>query len=228
MSLGERARCVLGNHDIHLLAVAAGVRKPGRRDTINDILAASDRDDLLDWIRHRPLAIEENGFLLVHAGVLPQWSVEQTLELAREAEKLLRSENWQSRIGDIFGNQPFKWKGTLKGTERLRVVINALTRLRFCTEAGEMEFSFNGPPADAPQGYVPWFDVQNRRSSNATIVCGHWSALGLMLRPNIIAIDTGCVWGGKLTAVNLDTDPSIRNAIQVNCSEEGLPIEIKE
>nr|WP_066731888.1 symmetrical bis(5'-nucleosyl)-tetraphosphatase [Cupriavidus sp. D384] len=226
-SLGNRAKCVLGNHDIHLLAVAAGVRKLGRRDTIQDILGAPDREELLDWLRHIPLAREENGFLLVHAGVLPQWSVEQTLDLASEVEKLLRGPNWRTRIRDIFGNEPVRWKDSLKGDDRLRVIVNALTRLRFCTEMGDMEFSFSGPPADAPVNYLPWFDVPGRQATDATVVCGHWSALGLMLRPDVIALDTGCVWAGQLSAVSLDV-PKNRKLVQVNCKEEGLPIEAKE
>lgn len=227
ISLGDRAKSVLGNHDIHLLAVAAGVRKPGRRDTIQDILEAPDREELLDWLRHLPLAREENGFLLVHAGVLPQWSVAQTLDLASEVEKLLRGPNWRTRIRDIFGNEPVRWKDSLTGDDRLRVIVNALTRLRFCTEMGDMEFSASGPPADAPDDYLPWFDVPGRKTAGTTIVCGHWSALGLMLLPDVIALDTGCVWAGQLSAVSLDT-PQNRKLVQVNSREAGLPIAAKE
>ncbi|WP_444633063.1 symmetrical bis(5'-nucleosyl)-tetraphosphatase [Cupriavidus oxalaticus] len=224
MSLGERARFVLGNHDIHLLAVAAGVRRPGRRDTLGPILCAPDKDSLLDWLRRQPLALLENGFLLVHAGMLPQWTVEQAMELAAEVEKLLRGPNWKSAIAEIFGNTPSTWSDKLKGADRVRVTVNALTRLRFCTPAGEMEFASKGTLEDRPAGFLPWFDAPGRKSVGTTIVCGHWSALGLLMRPDLISLDTGCVWGNKLTAVRLEAAPAARHVVQVECMEDGTLI----
>ncbi|CAG2158765.1 Bis(5'-nucleosyl)-tetraphosphatase, symmetrical [Cupriavidus numazuensis] len=222
ISLGTRAKVVLGNHDLHLLAVAAGVRKPGRRDTLDSILAAPDRDVLIEWIRHQPLALLENGFLLVHAGVLPQWTVEQVMELAAGVEKALRGPNWKSAIVSMFGNAPAAWNDKLEGADRLRVTVNALTRLRFCTPAGEMEFASKGSLENRPAGFLPWFDVPDRKSADTTIVCGHWSAIGLLLRPNLMSIDTGCVWGSKLTAVQMAPDPQVRRVVQVDCQEVGL------
>lgn len=214
---GARARTVLGNHDIHLLAVAAGVRKKGRSDTLDDILAAPDRDALLDWLRHQPLALEEDGFLLVHAGVLPQWTATQVLELAREVEKQLQGPGWQDFLANVFGNTADRWQDGLRGIERQRVVVNALTRLRFCSAEGVMDFKTKEGADGAPQGFMPWFEVPGRRSSDVTVVCGHWSTLGLVMRPNLLALDTGCVWGGRLSAVRLAHDPSARDLVQVDC-----------
>ena len=217
--MGDRAQTVLGNHDIHLLAVAAGVRKPGRTDTLDDILEAPDRDDLLGWLRHRPMALEENGFLLVHAGVLPQWSTEQTLELARDVERELQGPNWQSFLADVFGNAADRWHDGLRGIERHRVVVNALTRLRFCSADGVMDLKTKEGLGKAANGFMPWFDVPGRRTVDATVVCGHWSTLGLVMRPNLMALDTGCVWGGKLTAAKLARYPSQRTVVQVDCPQ---------
>ncbi|CAG2128666.1 Bis(5'-nucleosyl)-tetraphosphatase, symmetrical [Cupriavidus yeoncheonensis] len=222
--LGARAETVLGNHDIHALAAAAGLRKNGKSDTLQDILIAPDREDLLTWLRHRPLALLEDGFLMVHAGVLPQWSAEQVIDLAHEVEEQLQGPNWQDFLADIFGNAADRWHDGLRGVERHRVVINALTRLRYCTADGVMDFKTKEGLGKAPAGFMPWFDVPARRTENVTVVCGHWSTLGLVMRPNLMALDTGCVWGGKLTAARLAADPAARTLIQVECPQYCDPL----
>lgn len=216
---GERAHCVLGNHDLHLLAVAAGIRKMKDSDTIADILAAPDAQALLDWLRHRPFAHFEHGMLMVHAGLLPQWDVSLTLELADELQRALRAPGWKETLRDLYGNEPRRWSPDLKRKERMRVAFNALTRIRFCTPDGAMEFAANGGPKAAPPGHLPWFDAPERRSADVTIVFGHWAALGLMLRENLVALDSGCVWGNRLSAVRLAANPNERTVVQVDCGE---------
>ncbi|WP_439668176.1 symmetrical bis(5'-nucleosyl)-tetraphosphatase [Cupriavidus necator] len=223
-AMGSRAETVLGNHDIHLLAVAAGVRKKGKSDTLDDILTAPDCEDLLTWLRHRPLALLENNFLLVHAGVLPQWTATQVIDLAREVEDQLQGPNWQGFLADIFGNAANRWHDGLRGIERHRVVVNALTRLRYCTVDGVMDFKTKEGLGKAPDGFMPWFDVPGRRTGDVTVVCGHWSTLGLVMRPNLMALDTGCVWGGKLTAARLAQDPAERTVVQVDCPQYCDPL----
>ncbi|CAN7452914.1 symmetrical bis(5'-nucleosyl)-tetraphosphatase [Cupriavidus necator] len=223
-AMAPHAETVLGNHDIHLLAVAAGVRKKGKSDTLDDILTAPDCEDLLTWLRHRPLALLENNFLLVHAGVLPQWTAPQVIDLAREVEDQLQGPNWQAFLADIFGNAADRWHDGLRGIERHRVVINALTRLRYCTVDGVMDFKTKEGLGKAPEGFMPWFDVPGRRTGDVTVVCGHWSTLGLVMRPNLMALDTGCVWGGKLTAARMAQDPAERTVVQVDCPQYCDPL----
>jgi bis(5'-nucleosyl)-tetraphosphatase (symmetrical) len=218
-ALGDSAEMVLGNHDLHLLAVSIGIRKPGRGDTISDIVDAPDRDELLTWLRHRPLALMEQGHLLVHAGLLPQWTAQQALELAHEVETVLRGPDWQDFLRDMYGNEPARWDDSLEGAARLRCIVNAMTRLRFCSADGTMDFHAKEGLGDAPPGFMPWFDVPGRRSADTTVICGHWSTLGLVLRPDLIALDTGCVWGGKLTAVCLED----RSVLQVDCPQYRQP-----
>lgn len=218
-SLGNAATVTLGNHDLHLMAMAHGIRRVHPDDPMNEILQADDCADLLDWLRQQPLAHREGEHLLVHAGVLPQWTAEQTLDLAQEVETVLGGPDWVDFLREMYGNQPAKWDDSLRGVERLRCIVNALTRLRFCTADGEMEFDTTSGIETAPAGYMPWFDVPGRKTEDVTVVFGHWSTLGLMLRPNLIALDTGCVWGGKLTAVRLDD----RAVFQIDCPEFKRP-----
>jgi bis(5''-nucleosyl)-tetraphosphatase (symmetrical) len=212
-SLGKAAIVVLGNHDLHLLAIAEGVRKPHRDDTLDGILHAPDRDELLDWLRHRPLMHVAEGYAMVHAGLLPQWDISRALTLAGEVEAALRGEQRHELFLHMYGNSPAQWSDTLDGYPRLRVIINAMTRLRMCTADGVMEFGHKTSPSDAPAGYVPWFDVPMRVSRGTPIICGHWAALGLLCRPDVLAIDTGCVWGRELTAVRLED----RQLFQCGC-----------
>ncbi|RQT76724.1 symmetrical bis(5'-nucleosyl)-tetraphosphatase [Burkholderia cepacia] len=215
--LGPRATVVLGNHDLHLLAVSAGLRTERPGDTIGEILDAPDADALLDWVRHRPFVHAENGMLLVHAGVLPQWDITLVLELADELQRALRAPDWRDTLQQLYGNEPNQWSPNLKKRDRMRVAFNAFTRVRFCTPDGAMEFKANGGLDSAPPGYLPWFDVPGRRTEDVTVVFGHWAALGLMLRENVVALDSGCVWGNQLSAVRLTADPAQRTVTQVQC-----------
>jgi len=215
--LGARAVTVLGNHDLHLLAVAWGIRKAHRSDTLHEILAAPDRAALLDWLRTRPLAHLDGDHLMVHAGVLPAWDAAQTVALAGEVSTALGGADPLSFLQTMYGNEPAAWDERLRGADRHRVVVNALTRLRFCTPEGVMEFATKDAADAAPPGHLPWFEVPDRRTRGLTVVFGHWSQLGLMQRPGLLALDTGCVWGRQLTAVQLATDPVDRRVWQVDC-----------
>jgi bis(5'-nucleosyl)-tetraphosphatase (symmetrical) len=212
-SLGDSAITVLGNHDLHLLAVAAGVAQLHRSDTLDEILAAPDRDELLTWLRQQRLMYVEGNNVMVHAGLLPQWSIKQAAKLAREVETVLRGDDYIKFLEHMYGNTPNSWDDELSGYKRLRVITNAFTRLRICTPEGEMEYKFKGEVEKMPAGYVPWFDVPKRTSQDATVFFGHWSALGLKVTPNVIALDTGCLWGGTLTAMRLED----RQLFQVEC-----------
>jgi len=198
-----RAECVLGNHDLHLLAIDAGIRKTKGLDTVANILKAPDRRELINWLRKRPLALSNGNVLTVHAGVLPQWDLQQTIECAQEVEKALRSKSYKDFLGNMYGNMPNKWSNSLKGYERLRVITNALTRLRFCTPSGLMEFASAQGLEDGPTGYIPWFKAPKRKTQDTVIYFGHWSTLGLLRDHNVVGLDTGCVWGGKLTAMEI-------------------------
>jgi bis(5'-nucleosyl)-tetraphosphatase (symmetrical) len=202
--LGTRARTILGNHDLHLLCVAEGFARLHTGDTLDPILAAPDRDELLTWLRMRALAMYEDGFLMVHAGVFPSWSSEQTIFLAHEVETFLHGPRYQDFLSVMYGNEPNHWDNALVGFERLRSIVNALTRMRLCTPEGRLDFSHKGALADAPNGLIPWFDVPNRLTSDHTVIFGHWSALGLVMKSNLIGVDTGCLWGRTLTAVRLE------------------------
>ena len=203
MALGDAATTVLGNHDFHLLTIAAGHRKPHRDDTLDAILAAPDRDALVAWLAARPLVVAEGSLALVHAGFLPAWTVEQALALSREVQAMLAGERAHAFLGALYGDEPRTWSDDLEGFDRLRAVVNACTRLRFCTADGTMEFREKRGPCHVPDSYLPWYAHAHRRSAAATVVCGHWSTLELLLAPNVLMLDSGCLWGGTLTAVRL-------------------------
>lgn len=212
-SLGDSAITVLGNHDLHLLAVAAGEAELHRTDTLDEILNAPDREELLHWLRHQRLLHAQDGYVLVHAGLLPQWSVPEAESLAREVEAALCGDDYAIFMKRMYGNTPDRWDDSLTGYKRLRVIVNAFTRMRVCTREGEMEFRFKGEVENIPAGYQPWFDIPKRASRDATVIFGHWSALGLLLRKNVFALDTGCLWGGPMTAIRLED----RKLFQVSC-----------
>jgi bis(5'-nucleosyl)-tetraphosphatase (symmetrical) len=228
-ALGDAAQCLLGNHDLHLLALSEGVRKPSRKDTAQDVLLAPDGNALIDWLRHRPMAIQAHGWLMVHAGVLPQWSVAQTMTLAKEVERVLRGSNIKTFLAAMYGNTPTHWHEDLQGADRLRVIVNALTRLRFCTSEGAMEFTSSEGARGAPAGYLPWFAVAQRLSAATPIAFGHWSTLVTDstadggLRHNTLPLDTGCVWGGCLTAARLGQKPGSFELVQMKCAQMLKP-----
>lgn len=217
-SMGESAITVLGNHDLHLLAVANGTGRLHRGDTLDEILAAPDREELLYWLRNQRLLHVEGNFVLVHAGLLPDWTLEQAASLAGEVEAALQGRDYVDFLAHMYGNQPDSWDDKMTGFKRLRVITNALTRMRICTDDGAMEFDFKAEQENIPEGYRPWFDIPGRASTDATVIFGHWSALGLMVKENAIALDTGCLWGGPLTAIRLED----REVIQVPCANASV------
>lgn len=229
-ALGAAAECLLGNHDLHLLAMWQGVRQPGRRDTSQEVLQADDGPALLDWLRHQRLAMHAHGWLMVHAGVLPQWSAMQTMALAAEVEQALRGPDFKAFLTAMYGNAPPQWHGDLRGADRLRVIVNALTRLRFCTPEGVMEFASNGGLATAPEGYQPWFEVAGRLTADTHIAFGHWSTLGSEnavtsdgLICNALPLDTGCVWGGCLTAAKFGPADGSFELVSTPCEQAQKP-----
>ena len=222
MALDGAARCVLGNHDLHALALAAGVRAPGRMDTLQALLQAPDRDGLLAWLRRQAMALQAHGVLMVHAGVLPQWSAVDTLARAAELEGVLRGPGWLDFLRQMYGNEPARWDNALQGWPRLRVIVNALTRLRFCAADGTMEFDTKEGADAAPPGCMPWFDVPGRRTAGDVVAFGHWSTLGWLDRPDVIALDSGCVWGGCLSALRLQPQGA-HELLQVRCPQTQVP-----
>ncbi len=219
MSLGERVQVVLGNHDLHLLAMAAGVRKLNSKDTASEILNAPDAKTVLDWVRQQPLAIFKHNHLMVHAGLYPWWSIAELLQLTEEVHHQLRGPNWIDFLTTIYGNTPTHWHPSLKGSERSRFIINACTRMRLVDSSGQLELISKEGAGDYPAGFRPWFEHPNLEQVDSTIVFGHWSTQGLVRYKNVIGLDTGCVWGGQLSAMDLQT----RELIQVSCEQHQAP-----
>jgi bis(5'-nucleosyl)-tetraphosphatase (symmetrical) len=221
-ALGANATVVLGNHDLHLLALAYGSRrKPKDGDTLEEILEAPDREQLLEWLLGRPLAVfdEPRGDFLVHAGLVPEWTPRFAAKLAREVEAVLRDDA-RTLFDAMYGNKPDKWSEGLRGMDRLRFVINVFTRMRFCRRDGTVDLKMKGKPGEQPEEFLPWFDVPERQSREVRVVCGHWSTLGFRKRRDLLALDTGCVWGGALTAINLDADGE---PVQLPCGGHQQP-----
>jgi bis(5'-nucleosyl)-tetraphosphatase (symmetrical) len=206
MGLGRSVRCVLGNHDLHLLATVAGRRELSPADTFRDVLEAPDLDAIVDWLRHRPLLHHDRGAkrLLVHAGIPPPWTVAEARAEAQEVEAQLRGRKWRYALREMYGGEPSAWSRKLPAVDRRRYTINALTRMRYCDRRGRIDLSYSGAPGTQPKGLIPWFDVPERRAEGTHVVFGHWAALGLLRRRDVTALDTGCVWGNYLTAVRLD------------------------
>lgn len=227
MAYGDAARCLLGNHDLHLLAAAHGVRKLHKSDTVQAVLEAPDRNALLDWLRHQRMAMLETvgggTLLMVHAGVLPGWTAAQTMHLAGEVEAVLRGPDLPAFLHQMYGNAPAAWSDELRGAPRLRVIVNALTRLRFCSADGRMEFEAKEGAGAAPAGYMPWYEVPGRRTADVQVAFGHWSTLGWMEAAGVWSLDTGCVWGGSLSALKIGATLTERELVQVPCPQAQQP-----
>ncbi|MBL1259147.1 MAG: symmetrical bis(5'-nucleosyl)-tetraphosphatase [Thiotrichaceae bacterium] len=215
--LGDRAITVLGNHDLHLLAVVQGRREPIAKDRMEAILSAPDRDELCAWLRQQPLMHrdEQLGYVMLHAGLLPQWSLDDAISHAAEVERVLRSDGYTEFINHMYGNKPRQWSDRLSRWERLRFITNCFTRLRFCDEQGRLELKEKGAPGSQPAGYQPWFDLRANQRDQQQILFGHWSTLGMRQPGNVHGLDTGCVWGGTLSALRIDVEPQWTN---VSCS----------
>lgn len=219
MAHDENVVAILGNHDLHLLAVAEGFVPPHKKDTLSEILEAADRAEVLDWLRRRPMLHREGDWLMVHAGLMPDWTAQMAEALARELEDALRGPGYRRFLRAMYGNEPRHWSEALSGQDRLRLIANAMTRLRFLHADGGLEFLHKCAPDEAPQGLIPWYDMPGRRSLDVRVVFGHWSTLGLYVRSDVVALDTGCLWGGRLTALRLEDG----RIFQVGCHPRRLP-----
>jgi bis(5'-nucleosyl)-tetraphosphatase (symmetrical) len=217
--LGPDSVVVLGNHDLHLLALAEGLCKAGENDTLQGVLTAPDCDDLLFWLRRQKMLHIEGAYAMVHAGLLPAWTWRQAQSLALEVETVLRGPRYRQLLQDMYGNKPDRWKDDLGGADRMRVVINAMTRMRVLDSDGRMDLQFKGDIGNLPQGLMPWFEAPTARTADRTVLAGHWSALGLRNTAHFVGIDSGCVWGRELTAFRLED----RAVFQVPCTETKLP-----
>lgn len=218
-SLGQSAVTVLGNHDLYLLMVAVGaVPRRGKDDTLDPIFAAPDVIELLDWLKEQPLAhsvvLDGARHVMVHAGLLPGWTADDAIALSAEVSARLKGPGFVDFLKSLWGDTPLTWKKKLSADDRARVIVNAMTRMRFCSKRGEMDLKAKGKPENAPDGHVPWFEAPNRKTFKDVLVVGHWSALGLKMTPNLVALDSGCLWGGNLTAVSLPE----RRVEQIACA----------
>lgn len=220
-SLGASATCVLGNHDWHLLATAEGVRSAHRQDTLAQVLDSPDRKQHLHWLRQQRMAVLERGWLMVHAGVVPQWDMATTLQLANELEQCLRGPDLADFLRVMYSNEPLQWQADLSGVNRLRFALNVLTRIRFVDPEGRLELKSKDSSSSGPTGCIPWFEAPGRLTQDKNIAFGHWSTLGLLDRPHLLGIDTGCVWGGHLTAVRISDNE--REFIQIPCTQAQAP-----
>jgi len=216
-SLENRAITILGNHDLHLLAIYAGIKKIDNNNSLYPVLQADDVDELMDWLRHRPLMHFDSNLniALVHAGLVPQWGIKDALTHAKEVEEVLRSKQIKDFLENMYGEKPDCWDETLSGWERLRTITNSFTRMRYCNSHGVMNLSDKGPPGSQSPDMIPWFEINSRKSQDTTIVFGHWSTLGHINDHNVIATDTGCLWGGSLTAVEIDDNE--QKTFQIEC-----------
>ncbi|MBB1093759.1 symmetrical bis(5'-nucleosyl)-tetraphosphatase [Rhodopseudomonas palustris] len=224
-ALGEQAQVVLGNHDLHLLALAAGNDHHREKDGLHDVLTAPDRDELLNWLRHRPLLFTDvrKQFTLVHAGLAPQWDLAQAHSCANEVEQVLRDpDNYQAFLCALYGNEPQQWHDDLQGMDRLRFIVNCLTRLRYCTANGKLLLKEKGPLGSQSSQALPWFRVPQRGTQHDRIIFGHWSTLGYLAENNVWALDSGCLWGGQLTAVRVRRKKRIR-VTQIDCVSHLIP-----
>ncbi len=217
--LGDRATVVLGNHDLHLLALAEGFEQVKRKDTLQPVLDAPDRDELMHWLRGRSMLHVENDFVMVHAGLLPQWSLAQAKQLAQDVTTSLQGPRYRDLLKDMYGNKPDVWNDSLTGIDRHRISINAMTRMRVVEADGRMNLKFAGVPADRPAGSQPWFAQRHPSLAGKTIIAGHWSALGYFTAPGFFGLDSGCIWGHELTALRLED----RSVFQVPCTEAVIP-----
>jgi bis(5'-nucleosyl)-tetraphosphatase (symmetrical) len=215
-NLGSAAITVLGNHDIHLLVSANFPERIKKKDTLTPIFTAPDKDELLDWLRHRPLFHYENGFGLLHAGLPPQWDLAQTQAMATLAENALRGADYQTLLAQLYVNQPNIWSNKLEGIEQLRFIFNCFTRMRFCDKDGRLDFKNSGEIGSQSTNLLPWFEVKNRKTANTKLIFGHWAALGYYAGNNCLAIDTGCIWGRELTAIRLNSDEVQRFSVESN------------
>jgi len=220
-SLGAAAVTVLGNHDLHLLVSAAHPHKGSKKDTLQPLLQAEDADELLFWLRQQPLFYHDQQFCMLHAGLPPQWDFEQTKNRAREAEALLKSDDYQEFFKIMYGNQPTIWRDDLAQIERIRFAINCFTRMRFCSLAGELDFNYKGAPGSQPEHLQPWYALPQRKSLDMRIIFGHWSTLGFYQGYNCFSIDTGCLWGGQLTALKLGDTPE---RFSIDCAAMHDPL----
>lgn len=223
--LEQQAVTVLGNHDMHLLAVAQGNLAHYHDDSLDEILAAPDREELLDWLRYRPLMYysPEKDISLIHAGLPPHWSLETAQTLAQEVESVLRGNSFAELMHGLYGNQPHRWADTLTGLDRYRFIINCFTRLRYCHPDGTLGLKEKGPPGTQAHGLLPWFDIPGRVSSGKRIICGHWSTLGFTTRNNVWSLDTGCLWGGQLTALRVHKR-KLMTISQIDCPDIAKPL----